>query len=201
MGRPRLPTQDKITRGNPGKRALNRMEPDPEYLDDLTPPTWLPEIARPVWIEFAPAMRKAKVLTVIDVPAFAKWCVKEAMWRTAINDLLRLGVMVERIGRDGERVITKRDDEKKSAGKSGGKDKKKDAPALVVNQLVFVESMFFKQAVAIEREFGMTPAARTRVQVDPQLTLFPNDGRDDLGAGQKSKGAAYFTSGETSATH
>ena len=187
MGRPNTPTADKIARGNPGKRALNSREPDPEYLDDLTPPAWLPEAAKAVWRDFAPKLRKAKVLTVIDVPAFEKWCVKTAQWRAAILDLAKRGVMIERVGRDGERTITKKASKKKT-----------DAPAMVVNQLVFAESMFFKQTIALEREFGMTPAARTRVQIEPQLTLFPDDAPGtDAKHDPAEKGSAYFTGAQT----
>ena len=188
MGRPNTPSADKIARGNPGKRALNKREPDPEYLDDMTPPAWLPDAAKAVWRDFAPKLRKAKVLTVIDVPAFEKWCVKTAQWRAAILDLFKRGVMVERVGRDGARTITKTE----------AKSKKKTEPAMVVNQLVFAESMFFKQALAIEREFGMTPAARTRVQIEPQLTLFPEDAAGtDPRHDPAKEGSAYFTGAPT----
>lgn len=192
MGRPNLPTAEKIARGNPGKRALNSQEPDPEYLDDVTPPAWLPEPAKTVWREFAQKMRDAKVLTVIDVPAFEKWCVAHARWRTAVLDLARVGVMVERVGRDGERVLTKT--KKETAAKKGASTVA--APShLVVNQLVFAESMFFKQAVTLEREFGMTPAARTRVRIDPQLTLFPDAGTEQRKP--EDKGSPYFTGATT----
>jgi P27 family predicted phage terminase small subunit len=187
MGRPNLPTADKIQRGNPGKRALNRQEPDPDYLDDLTPPAWLPEPAKAVWLDFAPKLRKAKVLTVIDVPAFEKWCVKTAQWRAAIVELGKRGVMVERVGREGERSLTNAKTDKSAKGK------KQKPGAYVINQLVFAESMFFKQALSIEREFGMTPAARTRVQIEPQLTLFPDDAPGTDGRDPKKEGAAYFT--------
>ncbi len=183
MGRPNKPTELKKIEGNRSKRRLNRQEPDPEYLDDMTPPAWLPAAAKAVWTEYAPKLRKAKVLTVLDVPAFEKWCVKHAQWRAAVLDLARLGVMVDRVGKDGDRVITK-------------DEKAKSSPHQVVNQLVFAESMFFKQTVTLEREFGMTPAARTRVQVDPQLTLFHDDAGVTAKPEQAQKGSAYFTGGE-----
>ncbi len=178
MGRPRLPTQDKIARGNPGKRSLDRQEPDPDYLDDLEPPKWLPEAAKAVWRELAAKLRKAKVLTVIDVPAFEKFCVAHARWRAAVQDLEVRGVMVARAPKDGARDTV--------AGEA-----KVEAAPQVINQLVFAESMFFKQAVALEREFGMTPAARTRVSIEPQLTLFPDapSGDDKPKAGASK----YFT--------
>lgn len=177
MGRPRLPTQDKIARGNPGKRKLDRQEPDPDYLDDLDPPAWLPDGAKAVWRELADKMRKAKVLTVIDVPAFEKLCVAHARWRAAVRDLEVRGVMVNRAPKDG-------------AKDAAATEPKVESPPQVINQLVFAESMFFKQAVALEREFGMTPAARTRVTIEPQLTLFPDDA---AGKPEKPGASKYFT--------
>jgi P27 family predicted phage terminase small subunit len=186
MGRPRIPTEIKKAMGNPGKRKIARQEPDPEYLDDLTAPAWLPDGAKVVWNEYAQKMRNAKVLTVIDVEAFALWCYKVAKHRAAIADLERLGIMVDRAPKDGELAVEK-------------SEKARGAPAQVVNQLFFAESMLFKQVLALEREFGMTPAARTRVQVDPQLTLFPNDDGERAEHGQQpkqpSKGSPYFTGG------
>lgn len=189
MGRPNKPTADHVARGNPGKRARNRQEPDPEYLDDMTPPAWLPEAAQKVWTEFAPKMRKAKVLTVIDVEPFARWCRLVVLYRVVANDLERLGVMVERAP-SGEKAVVEKDAEKAKA-----------ASPQIVNQLVFVESMLLKQLLAVEREFGMTPAARTRVQVDPQLTLFPDEraGADHRRQQQAAQppGSRYFTGAAT----
>lgn len=183
MGRPNKPTADHAARGNPGKRARNRQEPDPDYLDDkscATAPAWLSKAAQAVWVEYAPKMRKAKVLTVIDVEPFARWCGLVARHRAVTNDLERLGVMLER----GEKTP----------------EGEKKASQFVINQLVFVESMLQKALLAVEREFGMTPAARTRVQIEPQLTLFPNDAADKAKPqpGQASKsGPGYFTGAET----
>ena len=60
--------------GNPGKRASAQREPDPDYLQDLTPPEWLSAGARVVWLEEAPKFRAARLLTTIDVMAFAALC-------------------------------------------------------------------------------------------------------------------------------
>jgi P27 family predicted phage terminase small subunit len=192
MGRPNKPTADHVARGNPGKRGRNRQEPDPDYLDDAscaTAPAWLPKPAQAVWIEYAPKMRKAKVLTVIDVEPFARWCVLVARYKVVVADLERLGVMIDRSDRGGEKAVT------------ADAEKSKTAAPFVINQLVFVESMLLKQLLAVEREFGMTPAARTRVQIEPQLTLFPEDAADakaksKSGPAPKAK-PAYFTGGDT----
>ena len=40
MTRP-VPTNLKVLNGNPGRRPMNHAEPDPDYLQDLTPPQFL----------------------------------------------------------------------------------------------------------------------------------------------------------------
>lgn len=193
MGRPNKPSAVHAIAGNPGKRARNRQEPDPDYLDDHTPPGWLSADAAKVWTEYAPKLRKAKILTVVDVEPFGRWCELVVRYRMVKADLARSGVMIPREGD----AAAPADTTEKAGGKDKGADKAaKPRPSHVVNQLVFVESMLLKQLLAVEREFGMTPAARTRVQIEPQLTLFPDDAQP--GAAHKretSKGASYFTGG------
>jgi phage terminase small subunit len=41
-----------------------------------------------------------------------------------------------------------------------------------VNPWLIVQSMSFKQAMAVFQQFGMSPAARTRIAVNPQDDLF-----------------------------
>ncbi len=76
-GRPPKPTALKLVTGNPGKRAINRQEPDPDYLDDLAAPAHLPEHAKKFWNDLAPKLRKARLLTELDVSALEKLCIAE----------------------------------------------------------------------------------------------------------------------------
>jgi hypothetical protein len=41
-----------------------------------------------------------------------------------------------------------------------------------------VKSMAFKQAMAVLQQFGMSPAARTRIAVQPQGDLFGDAGKE-----------------------
>jgi P27 family predicted phage terminase small subunit len=152
-GRTPKPTALKLITGNPGKRSLNKQEPDPTYLQDLTPPAWLPQFAAKVWDEIAPPLSAAKLLTEVDVPMLAKGCVAIAQYRLAT---IRLGEALvlesEVIEEDGQPV-------KKAAQ---------------LNQWMVAQSMAFKQAMAILQQFGMSPAARSRVAIQPQGDLFGN---------------------------
>ena len=79
-GPPPKPTKLKLLAGNPGKRPLNRREPQPRK---TTPrcPAWLGKEARAVWKRMVPELRRMGVLTVIDGEALAAFCQTYARWR------------------------------------------------------------------------------------------------------------------------
>jgi P27 family predicted phage terminase small subunit len=164
-GRPRKPTALKALEGGKGKRAPNGGEPDPDYLDNLEAPAWMPEEAKKVWSQIAFPLRKAKLLAVIDVPMLEMACVAIANYRRAT---LAAGANLVEL---------------KEKEKEGGEAA---APQLVMNPWLIVQAMSFKQASAALREFGMSPSARSRVVIDPQFSLFgPN--------GTQGKEEHYFT--------
>lgn len=150
--------------GNRGKRATSKQEPDPEYLQDLTPPPWLDAKAADVWAEVAPHLARAKLLTHVDVVPLAMGCVAIAQYRLAVG----------RIGDDLVRA-------KRVEGDMGGIVEVGEH----VNPWMMVQSMSYKQAMGVFAQFGMTPAARTRIAVNPQGDLFENGGKG-------SKTAGYF---------
>ena len=152
-GRTPKPSHLKLVEGNRGKRAINKQEPDPDYLTDLSAPAWLPLYAKAVWDELAPALSKAKLLTEVDVHALAMGCVSIGQYRLAVQRLDENLVKSKiTIGDDGKPI------------ESGEH----------INPYAFAQSMSFKQAMAIFQQFGMSPAARTRIAVQPQGELFPN---------------------------
>lgn len=170
MGRPKTPTALKLVAGNPGKRALNKQEPDPDYLQDLTPPAWLGPDAVQVWNEMAPVAAKAKLLTEVDVQAFAMGCVAIAQYRLATkrtgDDVVKRKVAVD----DKGNALSDADGNPVYAGEH-------------LNPWAMAQSMTFKQAMFVFDKFGMTPQARTRIAVQPQGDLFGNE---------KGGAASYF---------
>lgn len=171
MARPSKPTALKLIAGNPGKRALNKQEPDPTYLHDLTPPEWLAPDAAQVWSEMAPMAARSKLLTEVDVQAFAMGCVAIAGYRLATR----------RTGEDGvkRKVAT---DEKGNA--LSDEDGNPVYAGEHLNPWALYQSMTFKQAMLVFDKFGMTPQARTRIAVQPQGDLFGNE---------KAGAASYFS--------
>ena len=150
-GRPPKPTALKLVSGNPGKRALNKQEPDPEYLQNLDPPEWLHPDAAAIWRELAPHAAKAKVLTVLDREAFAQGCEAVAQYRRAT--LAANSRPVDNASKD-------------EAGLDQG--------GTNISPWVMLQSMSFKRCQAFFNAFGMNPVARTRIMIQPQGDLFSN---------------------------
>jgi P27 family predicted phage terminase small subunit len=163
-GRPPKASALRLIEGNRGKRAINKQEPDPSYLNDLAAPEWLPVPARAIWDELAPHLRAAKMLTTIDVQMLCKGCIAIAQYRHATK-MLGDTLVLDSESHDecGVKVVTK---------------------AATLNQWMVAQSMAFKQAMAVMQQFGMSPAARTRIAIQPQGDLF--------GSGKKASGD-YFT--------
>lgn len=161
-GRPPKPTALKLVEGNKGKRAINSHEPDPVYLNDLTPPAWLGPAAAEVWTELAPKLRRAQVLTELDVDALAMACVALAQYRRSV-------------ARTGDDLVKSKHVEKEDGSiiETGEH----------VNPWMIVQSMTYKQAMGIFAQFGLTPAARSRIAINPQ---------DDLFGGTSPAGKNYF---------
>ena len=164
MARPPKPTALKLVAGNPGKRALNKQEPDPAYLQDLTPPDWLPQAAQAVWREEAPKLQRAKLLTEVDTVAFAALCVAVADFRRAV-------------AKTGENhVKAKLQEDKNGDVQEVGEH---------INPWYIVQSMSQKSFKGWAEKFGMTPQDRTRISLQPQGDLFGD---------QKTGGAeSYFS--------
>lgn len=145
-GRPPKPSALKLVAGNPGKRALNAHEPEPDVLQDLTPPAHLPEHIAAVWRELAPKLRRCHVLTELDTPLLEITCTAIANFRLTV--------------------------EKTEDGKLMARNAETGTVSL--SPWIMLQSMSVKQAMAALREWGATPAARSRVMVDPQADLFEN---------------------------
>ena len=163
-GRPPKPTALKLVEGNKGKRALPKNEPDPVYLNDLTPPAWLGPQAAEVWNEIAPRLRRARCLTELDIDALAMGCVAIAQYRQSVR-------------RVGDQLVKAKIIESEITGQPVETGEH-------VNPWYIVQSMSYKQANNLFSQFGLSPSARTRIAINPQDDLF--------GHGQTPPGKNYF---------
>jgi P27 family predicted phage terminase small subunit len=154
MGRPAKPTELKLIEGNKGKRAINKQEPDPQYITDLTAPAWLSKTAKAVWDEVVPHLKNAHLVTMVDIQPLAMGC----------NAIAQYRISAAKTGEDMVKVKVKEDEDGKLV--EYGEH---------LNPWMIVQSMAFKQAMTIFQQFGMSPAARTRISVNPQGNLFGNE--------------------------
>lgn len=144
-GRRPLPTAVKRLRGNPGKRKLNAAEPMPA-LGTPEMPSGLPVRAIAEWKRIVPELAALGVLTTIDGKALAGYCVAFARWMEAEREVTRLGLIVEEplLNKDGVEI---------------GRRYRRN-PAVSIAH----EAMKLRKSFLIE--FGMTPAARSRIRIE-----------------------------------
>ena len=128
----------KLLAGNPGKKRLNTREPQPPTGAPHRP-DWLSEEARKVWKRLVPQLRAMRILTVVDADALAAYCHTFVRWREAEDFITKHGS-----------VYPIRDDQ-------GRVKCMQQFPQVAIarNHLLAMR--------AYQQEFGLTPAARSRV--------------------------------------
>jgi P27 family predicted phage terminase small subunit len=142
MSRPRKPSALKLIAGTNRADRRNGSEPEPLLLNQLDPPAHLSERAAAVWRELAPMLRRNQVLTEMDTLALELLCDSVADYRQA---------RAER----GDNFITH------SAKGSQ-----------MLDQLLVAQQACAKRCEVLMGRFGMDPASRSRVMVNPQADLF-----------------------------
>jgi P27 family predicted phage terminase small subunit len=93
-GRRPTPTRLKVLTGNPGKRALNLNEPEPEPAVPDCPPE-LGQVARREWDRLAVELGKLRIITNLDRAALAAYCGAYALWAEATEQIEKYGSMVK----------------------------------------------------------------------------------------------------------
>lgn len=143
-GRKPKPTHLKLITGNPGKRAPRRSEPKPP-LDEPTPPPHLSDEAKVEWGRVMGQLVNCGLMTQIDRAALAAYCQAYGRWvqaeralaRMAERDLLTAALMI-----------------KTTQGN------------MIQNPIVGTANKALELMLRAAAEFGMTPSARSRIDVD-----------------------------------
>ncbi|MBA1195553.1 phage terminase small subunit P27 family [Pseudomonas plecoglossicida] len=138
-GRRPTPTELKLVRGNPGKRAINKNEPKPARRIPSAP-AHLTNEAQVAWGRLTVLLDRMGVLTEADGFALERLC-------DCYAEILALREIVDAQGRTYETTSTQ------------GEVVLKANPAVAM--LADVDRRFKSYLV----EFGLTPAARSKVQV------------------------------------
>ncbi|HLZ08607.1 MAG TPA: phage terminase small subunit P27 family [Chloroflexota bacterium] len=147
-GRRPLPTAVKKLRGKPGHRALNTLEPVADVGEPPIPPD-LPKLAVEEWKDIVPKLLRLKVLSDSDGKALAAYCFAYARWREAEEEVGRHGILIE------EPVMGGPADNREVVGY---KYKRNPAIQVVAEFLKIMKSYLV--------EFGLTPAARSRLRIE-----------------------------------
>jgi P27 family predicted phage terminase small subunit len=140
-GPPPKPTALKLIAGNPGKKALPEGEPKPKVEVPEAPKHLAPE-ARAEWERLAPMLVRLKLMTRLDRAAFAAYC---QAWSRHVE-------CEEVIAKTGLIVMTPN-----------------QFPQIA--PYVTISKQAVEQMAKFLGEFGLTPAARTRInapQPDPE---------------------------------
>ena len=133
-GRKPKPTAKKLLAGNPGKRALNKAEPEFSKITNVDPPEWLSDRAAQMWRMVVPELLRENVVAITDLHNVEAFCVAYDNWRMAQESVTQHGIVV--------------------TGAQGGPIKN---PALTAAN----ETM--RQIVTFGSMLGLDPASRTRL--------------------------------------
>lgn len=131
------PTKLKQLRGNPGKRPLNKHEPQPS-MTRMYCPRWLDAYAKAEWRYMSGELQRLGLLTKVDRAAFEAYCQTYSMWRRAHKVLHAKGLTFET--------------------ESGYVQQRPE---------VAIADKAVKTMKAFLTEFGMTPASRSRISIAP----------------------------------
>lgn len=137
-GRRPTPTAKKRLAGNPGKRRLNPSEPKPRTAFPRLPRSLLDARAKCEWYRIKEEARRLGLVTPLDAGILAGYCELWSRWSVAQESLHKTALLVKNIR--GE---------------------------IVPNPLVGIEVRLLREMRAYMVELGLTPSARSRIQLAP----------------------------------
>jgi P27 family predicted phage terminase small subunit len=140
-GRNRKPTAVRKLQGNAGKRKLNHREPKPK-LGIPEMPRHLSKVAVLAWKRLIPILMAMKILTVADGDALAAYCSSIAQWAMAEAAIAKYGILCAEL-----EPLT-------------------GVGVLKTNPAVRVKSDALRHMRSFESEFGLTPASRSKLQIN-----------------------------------
>jgi P27 family predicted phage terminase small subunit len=131
-----------LLRGNPGKRAIRNDEPMPEIPEHIPqPPPFVKGYAADEWARIGPELYRLGLLTIADIQTLASYCMAYERWRTAEETIQRLAASDHAM----HGLLIKREN------------------SVVHNPMVVVSRKAANEMLRFAMEFGLTPAARSRI--------------------------------------
>lgn len=135
-GRKPKPTSQKILEGNPGKRPLNRNEP--QFSGEVTCPKHLNKIAKSEWKRVSKELSAQGLLTTVDRSTLAAYCTNYARWVEAEENLAKPNTKLVYVTKSGYPLP---------------------------NPFIAVAKTAMDQMHKFAIEFGFTPSSRSRLSV------------------------------------
>ena len=143
-GPPRKPTWLRVVEGNPGKRPLNTLEPRPPTDPRMRCPSWLDPEAKRLWRRLVPDLCRARIVTVVDREVLIAYCQAWSRWRKAEEFIQKRGEVYPVRASDG-RIIS-----------------------MAPFPQVAIARQLLQALRGLQQELGLTPSARTRLEIEPQ---------------------------------
>ncbi|MBF4433208.1 phage terminase small subunit P27 family [Vibrio anguillarum] len=93
-GRRSKPTAKKELAGNPGKRELNKNEPNFGLVTNVMCPEWLGDYGRELWETIVPLLCREKVLSGTDIQNVEVYCSAYHQFRECEDNIKKFGLVV-----------------------------------------------------------------------------------------------------------
>ncbi len=146
----RTPTQILKLRGSWRGKARDKVEPKPER--GAPPcPDWISDAAKVVWEQLIPQLEDLNVLAKVDVYPLARYCQMFVQWREVEDFIAKRGTVYPL------------------------KDKNGDVRCIQQFPQVSIANKLAVALLRLEQEFGLTPAARARIQLPLNNTKGENE--------------------------
>jgi P27 family predicted phage terminase small subunit len=143
------PTHLRLVTGNPGRRPLNRSEAKLKLALPMPPPE-LSDDAKVEWGRVSHQLYAAGILTNLDRAALAAYCQAHGRWMQAERALAKMA--------ESDKVF-------------GGFLVKTSNGKAIRNPLVGIANKAMSDMIRYAAEFGMTPSARSRIEVTPPIQV------------------------------
>ena len=172
QGRKPLPDNVHLLNGNPSKKPLAALSNGARVPVEIPePPNLVKGEAKKIWERTAERLEKLGVINSIDESALVRYCLAYARFIEVEKEIEKLNREGKKEGKLFKGLVTK-------------------TPSGYEQQSVLfqIRSKCHEEMKGFEAVFGMTPSARTSVDVSPQQDLFNEDGDD----GEEKQGTARF---------
>ena len=153
-GRRPKPTALRLVTGNPGKRAVNKKEPKPKRVIPSCP-AYLSDSGKVAWGRLCVLLDRMGILTEADSLALERLC-------DCYAEIIECRLLVERDGRTYSSVTTR------TTSEEGEATTVEDIKSLLkANPAVAMMADADRRFKSYLVEFGLTPAARSKVHATP----------------------------------